>query len=109
MAFGFATLPEQKPLAARRGLLATLASCAKRACIHNWTSREPVFAARERGHVRIHPKFGFKKHGNGIHPPICFLLKCVSKVRPANTMASLLSVSGGKSPEIIAFPGSEPF
>jgi hypothetical protein len=22
--------------------------------------------------MAIHPKFGFKKHGNGIHPPTCF-------------------------------------
>jgi hypothetical protein len=42
----------------------------------------------------VHPKFDFKKHGNGIHPPTCFLFKCVSKVRSVNTMASLLSVSG---------------
>jgi hypothetical protein len=34
----------QKPLAARRGLLATLPA-QRGACIHNWTSREPVFAA----------------------------------------------------------------
>jgi hypothetical protein len=27
---------------------------------------------------RLHPKLGFKKHGNGPHPPICFLFKCVS-------------------------------
>jgi hypothetical protein len=27
---------------------------------------------------QLHPKFVFKKHGNGIHPPICFLFKCVS-------------------------------
>jgi hypothetical protein len=26
----------------------------------------------------LHPKSDFKKHGNGIHPPICFLFKCVS-------------------------------
>ena len=26
----------------------------------------------------VHPKLDFKKHGNGIHPPICFLFKCVS-------------------------------
>jgi len=26
----------------------------------------------------LHPKLEFKKHGNGIHPPICFLFKCVS-------------------------------
>jgi hypothetical protein len=25
----------------------------------------------------LHPKFDFKKHGNGTHPPICFLFKCV--------------------------------
>jgi hypothetical protein len=30
------------------------------------------------GEVTVHPKFDFKKHGNGIHPPICFLFKCVS-------------------------------
>jgi hypothetical protein len=44
----------------------------------------------------LHPKFDFKKHGNGIHPPICFLFKCVSKAkaRPVNTMASLLSIPG---------------
>jgi hypothetical protein len=44
------------------------------------------------GPAPVHPKFGFKKHGNGIHPPICFLFKCVSKVRPINTRASLLAV-----------------
>jgi hypothetical protein len=32
----------------------------------------------------IHPKFDFKKHGNGIHPPIHFLFKCVSLMRPTN-------------------------
>jgi hypothetical protein len=42
----------------------------------------------------VHPKFNFKKHGNGIHPPTCFLFKCVSKVRSVNTMASLLSAVG---------------
>jgi hypothetical protein len=26
----------------------------------------------------LHPKLDFKKHGNGTHPPICFLFKCVS-------------------------------
>jgi hypothetical protein len=26
----------------------------------------------------IHPKFDFKKHGNGTHPPICFVFKFVS-------------------------------
>jgi hypothetical protein len=26
----------------------------------------------------LHPKLDIKKHGNGIHPPICFLFKCVS-------------------------------
>jgi hypothetical protein len=26
----------------------------------------------------LHPKLDFKKHGNGIHPPICFLFKYVS-------------------------------
>jgi hypothetical protein len=26
----------------------------------------------------LHPTFDFKKHGNRIHPPICFLFKCVS-------------------------------
>jgi hypothetical protein len=30
--------------------------------------------------AELHPKFDFKKHGNGIHPPTCFLFKCVSKV-----------------------------
>ena len=34
----------QKLLAARRGVLATLPAQSG-ACIHNWTSREPVFAA----------------------------------------------------------------
>jgi hypothetical protein len=28
--------------------------------------------------MSLHPKLGFKKHGNGIHPPFCFLFKCVS-------------------------------
>jgi hypothetical protein len=42
----------------------------------------------------VHPKFDLKKHGNGIHPPIGFLVKCVSLVRPINIRASLLSVSG---------------
>jgi hypothetical protein len=28
--------------------------------------------------LALHPTLGFKKHGNGIHPPICFLFKCVS-------------------------------
>jgi hypothetical protein len=27
---------------------------------------------------QLHPELDFKKHGNGIHPPICFLFKCVS-------------------------------
>jgi hypothetical protein len=27
---------------------------------------------------QLHPNLGFKKHGNGIHPPICILFKCVS-------------------------------
>ena len=28
--------------------------------------------------IWIHPKLDIKKHGNDIHPPICFLFKCVS-------------------------------
>jgi hypothetical protein len=46
-------LLRQKLLAARRGLLATLPAQSS-ACIHNWTSREPVFAAGEGG-VLAHP------------------------------------------------------
>ena len=36
----------QELLAARRGVLATLPAQSG-ACIHNWTSREPVFAAQK--------------------------------------------------------------
>jgi hypothetical protein len=43
----------QELLAARRGLLATLPA-QRGACIHNWTSREPVFAAGE-GDMLAHP------------------------------------------------------
>jgi hypothetical protein len=42
---------------------------------------------------RLHPELGSKKHGNGIHPPNCFLFKCISQVRPINAMASFLALS----------------
>jgi hypothetical protein len=57
----------------------------------------------------IHPKLGFKKYGNGIHPPICFLFKCVSKVRPTSMPRRPCCQFPGELPGIIAFPGSEPF
>jgi hypothetical protein len=43
----------QKLFVARRGVLATLPAQSG-ACIHNWTSREPVFAAEE-GDMLAHP------------------------------------------------------
>jgi hypothetical protein len=49
----FGVVIRQKFLAAQRGVLVTL-SAQSGACIHNWTSREPVFAAGE-GDMLAHP------------------------------------------------------
>jgi hypothetical protein len=32
----------------------------------------------------LHPKFGFKKHGNGIHPPICSYLNVILRLATMN-------------------------
>jgi hypothetical protein len=37
-----------------------------------------LYGMEIRATARPHPKLGFKKHGNGIHPSMCFLFKCVS-------------------------------
>jgi hypothetical protein len=44
---------------------------------HQRESTEHGVAGRPR-RCYVHLELGFKKHGNGIHPPMCFLFKCVS-------------------------------
>jgi hypothetical protein len=76
-----------------------------------WGRPSAVTANCSRNFLAVynHAKFGFKKHRNGINPPICFLFKCASYRCAPLTPGRPCCRFQGKSPEIIAFPGSEPF
>jgi hypothetical protein len=42
------------------------------------TKRQATELTKGSALITVHPELGFKKHGNGTHPPACLLFKCVS-------------------------------